>query len=117
MLTQAPSSTQKRSVRRQSEIITCFRLNGCGVVPQDAAIAAEVPVAPAFNDLPHVVMMSMPSHLTDFAVGFSISEGILSGASELLDLGVQEGETCIQVRLEWRSRLSASPCSRSADAT
>ena len=86
-------------MRRRSEIITCFRLHGGAVVPRDAAIAAEVPVALAFNGLSHVVMMSTPSDLTDFAIGFSISEGILAGADELLDLEVQEGETGIRVSM------------------
>ncbi len=99
VLTLAPSSTQKRKVRRRSEIITCFRLHGCAVVPRDAAIAAEVPVALAFNGLSHVVMMSTPCDLTDFAIGFSISEGILAGANELLDLEVQEGKTGIRVSM------------------
>jgi FdhD protein len=98
-LTLASSSTQKRGIRYRSEIITCFRLHGCTVVPRDAAIAAEVPVALAYNGHSHVVMMSTPSDLTDFAIGFSISEGILAGANELLDLGVQEGETGIRVSM------------------
>jgi FdhD protein len=96
-VTAAPSSTPKHKVRRRSEIITCFRLQDGAVVPRDAAIAAEVPVALAYNGLSHVVMMSTPSNLTDFAVGFSISEGILAGADELLSLRVQEGDTGIRV--------------------
>jgi FdhD protein len=99
ILSLAPASTQKRKVRRRSEIITCFRLDGCTVVPRDAAIAVEVPVALAFNCLSHVVMMSTPSDLTDFAVGFSISEGILAGTYEILDLEVQEGEAGIRVSM------------------
>jgi formate dehydrogenase assembly factor FdhD len=42
-------------------------------------------------------MMTTPSdHLTDVAVDFSISEGILAGANELLELEVQESETGIR---------------------
>src|SRR5260221_8868951 len=99
VLTLAPSSTQMRKIRSRSEMIPCFRLQGCAVVPRDAAIAAEVPVALAFNGLSHVVMMSTPCDLTDFAIGFSISEGILAGANELLDLEVQEGKTGIRVSM------------------
>jgi hypothetical protein len=93
------SSAQLPKVRRRSEIVTCFRLNGCGVAPRNVAIAAEIPVALAFNGLSHVVMMSTPSDLTDFAIGFSISEGILADADEILDLCVQEGETGIRVNM------------------
>jgi FdhD protein len=95
----ASPSTRMRKVRHRSEIVTCFRLSGCAVVPRDAAIAAEVPVALAFNGLSHVVMMSTPSDLTDFAIGFSISEGIVAGADEVLDLRAREGETGIRVNM------------------
>jgi FdhD protein len=99
VLTLAPSSTQERKVRCRSEIITCFRLHDNTVVPRDTAIAAEVPVALAFNGVSHVVMMSTPSDLADFAIGFSLSESILAGANELLDLKVEEGETGIRISM------------------
>jgi len=92
-------STQQRKVRRRSEIITCFRVNDSGVIPRDAAIAAEVPVALAYNGVSHVVMMATPSDLVDFALGFSLSEGILADANELLDLEIEEGETGIRVSM------------------
>src|SRR6266404_5073191 len=97
--TVAPSllSTRQRSVRRRSEMITCFRLAGGAVMPRNTAIAAEVPVALVYNGVSHVVMMATPSDLADFAVGFSVSEGILADAVELLDLEIEEGETGIRV--------------------
>lgn len=69
------------------------------MIARAAAIAAEVPVALAYNGVAHVVMMSTPSDLADFAIGFSLSEGILAGANELLDLEVEEGETGIRVSM------------------
>ncbi len=77
--------------------MTCFRVHDGGVIARDAAIAAEVPVALAYNGVSHVVMMATPSDLADFALGFSISEGILADADELLDLEIEEGETGIRV--------------------
>lgn len=41
-----------------------------------AALAEEVPVALVYNKRPHVVMMCSPRDLEDFAVGFTITEGI-----------------------------------------
>jgi FdhD protein len=95
--TLASSSTQSRELRHWSEVITCLRLYGSTVVPRDAAVAAEVPIALAYNGLSHVVMMSTPSDLTDFAIGFSISEGILADANELLELEVQDREPGIRI--------------------
>jgi FdhD protein len=93
------SLVQKHKVPQPWEIVTCFHLRGAAAVARDVAIAAEVPVALAYNGLPHVVMMSTPSDLTDFAIGFSISEGILTGASELLAIEVQERASGIRVTM------------------
>jgi FdhD protein len=46
-------------------------------------------------------MMATPSDHACFAVGFSISEGILADGSELLDLEIEEGRTGI--RVSWPS--------------
>jgi FdhD protein len=99
--TLAPSllSMRQRQVRRRSEMITCFRLCDGAVMSRDAAVAAEVPVALAYNGVSHVVMMATPSDLADFAAGFSISEGILADGSELLDLEIEEGRTGIRVSM------------------
>src|SRR6266481_294240 len=99
--TVAPSllSTRQRSVRRRSEMITCLRLAGGAVMARDTAIAAEVPVALVYNGVSHVVMMTTPSDLADFAVGFSVSEGILADRAELLYLEIEEGKTGIRVSM------------------
>src|SRR5437762_12383684 len=88
----APSllSTRQRWVRRRSEMITCFRLAGGAVMPRDTASAGEVPVALGYNGVSPVVLMVTPSSLADFAVRFSVSEGILAARADLLDLELEE---------------------------
>jgi len=63
------------------------------------AIAEEVPVALVYNERPHVVMMATPRDLDDFALGFSLSEGIIGAADELSSIGTQTLLEGIEVRL------------------
>ena len=47
-------------------------------------LADEVPVALSFNGISHAVMLTTPSDLEDFALGFGLSEGLLKDRTELL---------------------------------
>ena len=49
-------------------------------------IAEEVPIAMVYNGATFAVMMATPHDLDDFALGFSLSEGLINDPSQLLQL-------------------------------
>ncbi len=51
-------------------------------------LAEEVPVAMHYNGRSFAVMMATPCDLEDFALGFSLSEGLIAHAGELRDVKV-----------------------------
>ena len=95
------------SISRQVPIVNWEK---SGRNTRDDEIAAEVPVALTYNKRSHVVMMVTPSSLEDFAVGFSLSEGIISRPSDILDISriVREKglELAIRVNEECFARLA-----------
>ncbi len=52
-------------------------------------LAVEVPVGLEYNGISHAVMLASPADLEDFALGFSLTEGIIADASELYDCEVE----------------------------
>ena len=62
-------------------------------------VATETAVALVYNGISHVVMMATPADLEDFALGFSLSEGILQSAKQLLDCEVTETDKGIELVL------------------
>jgi FdhD protein len=63
----------------------CKDRNGEGRL---VCVAEEIPVAFRYSGFPHAVMMATPDDLEDFAIGFSLSEGIMVSASDLPDISV-----------------------------
>jgi FdhD protein len=61
-------------------------------------VAAEVPVALVYNGVDHVVMMMTPEHLDEFALGFSLSEGIVERASDVA--AIRRSDLAQGIRLE-----------------
>ncbi|AFI87894.2 sulfurtransferase FdhD [Aggregatibacter actinomycetemcomitans] len=67
-------------------------------------LAKEVPVALVYNDISHTVMMCSPRDLEDFAMGFSLSEGIIEKPSDIYSIDIEEVCNGIEARVELATR-------------
>ncbi|MDN4053884.1 formate dehydrogenase accessory sulfurtransferase FdhD [Massilia sp. YIM B02763] len=63
-------------------------------------IVDEVPIALVYNGISHAVMMATPADLEEFALGFSLSEGIIAHAGECYGIEVENGPGGVSVELE-----------------
>jgi phenylacetyl-CoA:acceptor oxidoreductase accessory protein len=72
---------------------------GEGATDTEDMIAEEVPVALVYNGYSHAVMLATPQDLEDFALGFSLSEGLIGQARELYELEIVEHANGNEVRM------------------
>jgi FdhD protein len=54
----------------------------------DERVAEETPIALEYNGISHATMLASPADLEDFALGFSLTEGIIERASDVRGMDV-----------------------------
>ena len=62
-------------------------------------VPEETPVALSYAGTTHAVMMATPADLEDFAIGFSLTEGIIAASGEIADITVEEAGAGIDVQI------------------
>jgi FdhD protein len=88
-MTQGPTRIAVRRTARRSGVVTSDER----IVPE------ELPIAFSYGGTTHAVMMGTPADIEDFAVGFTLNEGIVSGAAQIASIDVVEGELGIDVQI------------------
>src|ERR1700736_2034422 len=83
-----PARIVHRQIWRESSLSA-----GVRSIPEETAIALT------YNGGTYAVMMATPQDLEDFAVGFSLNEGIVSAAADVADLRIIETELGIEARI------------------
>ncbi len=63
-------------------------------------VAEEVPIALIYNGISHVVMLATPADLADFALGFSLSEGIFRDKSDLYGVDIVTQAQGIELQMD-----------------
>jgi FdhD protein len=83
-----PVRTVQRRVWRESGVS-----EGLRTIPEEAALALT------YNGGTYAVMMGTPQNLRDFAVGFSLSEGIVQSADDIRSLDIVHLDDGIELRM------------------
>ena len=84
-----------------------------GVVTADGReLAEETPVAFSYDGAAHAVMMASPADLEDFAVGFSLTEGIIITEGEISEMEIAPVSGGISARMWLTDRPSEAFAAR-----
>ncbi len=86
-----PAPTQQHGVLRYRE--------GAAPLSAQDALAEETPVALVYNGVSHAVMMATPADLEAFALGFSLSEGIVDSPAQIYGIDVQTQPQGIELHI------------------
>jgi formate dehydrogenase assembly factor FdhD len=81
----------------REKIRQVWRSGGCREGPR--AVPEEAALALTYNGGTYAVMMGTPQDLRDFAIGFSLSEGVITAVDEIESFEAVELEDGIELRM------------------
>jgi len=76
-----------------------LKVTAAAVAWRERDVPVEVPVALVYDGSTYAVMMASPTDLHDFAVGFSLSEGIVAAPGDIASFETLEHDNGIELRM------------------
>ncbi len=79
---------------------SAFRVRRPGQPSAIDRVVEEVAVAFEYNGIAHTVMLATPDDLEDFAVGFSLTEGIVNDVRQIHDIEIETSDMGIVLHID-----------------
>jgi FdhD protein len=95
-----PVRTVDRLIWRDGGLVQGSFSEGTRIIPEESAVALT------YNGGTYAVMMATPQDLNDFAIGFSLSEGIIQSPDDIDSLDIVDLDDGIELRM-WLARTKA----------
>ncbi|MES2177684.1 MAG: formate dehydrogenase accessory sulfurtransferase FdhD [Gemmatimonadota bacterium] len=89
--------------------VHALRIDGTTATDGAETVAEETPISLAYNGVSHAVMMATPDDLEDFAVGFSLTEGVVDSADALSSITVVRYSRGVELQIETAVPLATAP--------
>jgi FdhD protein len=96
----APDNPEDIRLPAPAQSRPVLRMRAGAVTHVDDMLVDEVPIALVYNGISHAVMMATPTHLDEFALGFSLSEGIIAGPGQCYGIEVERDAAGIAVQID-----------------
>jgi FdhD protein len=104
-LTETPTAAEPEARGHDTSVELRYRAGAMRT--GSAELADETPIALEYNGVSHAVMLATPLDLDDFALGFSLSEGIVDAAGDLYSVEATACRDGITLAIEVSARAFA----------
>ncbi|HKT71332.1 MAG TPA: formate dehydrogenase accessory sulfurtransferase FdhD [Steroidobacteraceae bacterium] len=100
----ATEKEQAAATQKRSSVEVPVERWSCGQsISMTDQVAEEALVAFVYHGVPHVVMLATPADLEDYAVGFTLSEGLVAHADEIrsVEAAYTQAGANVRVTIAW----------------
>lgn len=85
--------------KNRTTVVSVRRWEHGTICEVEDEVAEECAIALVYNGISHAVMMATPQDLEEFAIGFSLSEGVVQHSNEIFDVQIQQQPQGIEVNV------------------